>query len=139
MPAGAWGLTEFRAGELRAYSSNVGVNGASSDVLAFDIPAGATSAIIQHLAWVSAGYHDVYAVSATGVPVYLTRIDCHNGASNSTFGAVHSGIRVQVIACDLDSFPGGRLELRTVRGFFHFMSLGWHASVVEMAFSSSSR
>ena len=130
MGAGIRGHREFKAGELRAYSSNVGVNGASADILSFDIPAGATSAVIQHLAWVSAGYHDVYAVSATEVSVYLTRIDCHNGASNSTFGAVHSGIRVQVIACDLDSFPGGRIEIRCRKGIFHFMSLGFHASVL---------
>ena len=65
-----------------------------------------------------------------GCLCYLTRIDCHNGASNSTFGAVHSGIRVQVIACDLDSFPGGRIEIRCRKGIFHFMSLGFHASAL---------
>ena len=105
MAAGSWAHREFKPGELRAFSANVGVNGASGDVLSFDIPAGATSAVIQHLAWVSAGYHDVYAVSATNVSVYLTRIDVHNGASTAVFGAVHSGIRVQVIGCDLDSSP----------------------------------
>ena len=42
---------------------------ASADVLSFDILAGATSAVIQRLAWVSVGYHDVYAVSATEVSV----------------------------------------------------------------------
>ena len=47
--AGSWGQREFKPGELRAFSSNVGVNGASGDVLSFDIPAGATSAVLQHL------------------------------------------------------------------------------------------
>ena len=128
--AGSWGQREFKPGELRAFSANVGVNGASGDVLSFDIPAGATSAVLQHLAWVSAGYHDVYAVSATEVSVYLTRIDVHNGASTAVFGAVHSGVRIQTIACDLDSFPGGRLEIRCRKGIFHFMSLGFHDSVL---------
>ena len=84
--AGSWGQREFKPGELRAYSPNVGVNGASADVLSFDIPAGATSAIVQHLAWSSCGYVDVYVVSSFGDSVFLTRIDCHNGASSASFG-----------------------------------------------------
>ena len=111
MPAGSWGQREFKAGELRAHSSNVGVNGASSDVLSFDIPAGATSAIVQHLAWVSCGYVDVYAVSSFGDSVFLRRINTHQSASNTAaFGAIHDGIRIQVIASDLDSYPGGELS-----------------------------
>ena len=99
-------------------------------MLSFDIPAGAKSAILQHLAWVSAGYHDVYAVSASGASIYQMRIDCHNSASTGVFGPIHDGVRIQVIASNLQDFAGGRLEIRARKGIFHFMSLGWMASVL---------
>ena len=97
VPATTWGDRQFRANELRCYSTNANSSTISSDVLSFDIPTGALPCAIQFLQWDDGGYTDGYGVTAGNAAVYIQRIGMKN-ETTTPFGNVFSGIRIAVAA-----------------------------------------
>ena len=98
-------------------------------MLAYDIPAGALSCVVQCLQWNDGGIVDIFGVTAANAPIYLQRIDMKNDTVLWN-GNIMSGTRIMVAASNLSVFQGGRIELRVRKGTYRHMSLGFYATIL---------
>jgi hypothetical protein len=122
-----WSGAGFHIGDVGyVYSSTSGSTGSSggAEYIDYLVPHGAKTCYINHLAWDSGGYFDVYGKRSTGEYKFLARINCFQNASNQSTGNTHDGVRVDKVS-SLELYTHLRFHQR--KGRIHLMGLGWTA------------
>jgi hypothetical protein len=122
-----WSNAGFHIGNAGyAYSgtSDPANSSGGSEYIDYLVPHGAKTCYINHLAWDSGGYFDVYGKRSSGEYKFLARINCFQNASNNSTGNTHDGVRVDKVS-SLELYTHIRLHQR--KGRIHLMGLGWTA------------